>query len=500
MNTEFDFADLLATPEVEQTNGHVSNDSIPGSGQLPEIDDVLKEKWRAYLRKPLAYQGRVLDWAYPLDRIALFMEMRLGKTLVAIRWAESKPGAKKKLVIAPLSVIKTWEQELEKEGLVGTQITRANMMLPMFTDGWYLTNYEAIRSLELFTKPELRIKWDLVICDESTKIRKTDAKRTQLTIENFENTPYKAILSGFPAPESMLDYYTQYKFLNGQFMDCYTWHDFEYRYGELKNYVVASKRNAILNYVKENSYTLKRYECGVGSKKEYTNRYVQFDEKSNGREVYDKFQMQWYYKGGGDSEYSTNFILAAQRILQQIASGTVRHPEVDFYSEHKLKELVSLLNGELHGEKVVIWCAHSGEIKMTMRKLGDKARYIAGDVNQVQRDRNLAKFQQVDSDVRYLVCQLGCADMGLDMSAADTAIYFSNSMQVEHRYQSEDRIVHPKKQVPLLYIDLLTEGTIDEDIRRALDDKPKRTGLYQEKIYTSFLERMAKKYGILPND
>ena len=42
---------------------------------------------------------------------------------------------------------------------------------------------------------------------------------------------------------------------------------------------------------------------------------------------------------------------------------------------------------------------------------------------------------------------------------------------MEKRAQSEDRIIHPVKQEPLLYIDLVTEGTIDEIVVDALQDK-----------------------------
>jgi len=60
------------------------------------------------------------------------------------------------------------------------------------------------------------------------------------------------------------------------------------------------------------------------------------------------------------------------------------------------------------------------------------------------------------------------------VASADTAIYYSNYYSFEMRTQSEDRIIHPLKQTPLLYVDLVTENTIDEDVVEILQTKKLR--------------------------
>ena len=80
--------------------------------------------------------------------------------------------------------------------------------------------------------------------------------------------------------------------------------------------------------------------------------------------------------------------------------------------------------------------------------------------------------------------------MGINLSAADTAIYFSNSWALQDRLQSEDRILSPENNT-LLYIDLITKNTIDEDIMLALQDKRDGQNIdFFRKIYTNFSRRV----------
>ena len=72
-------------------------------------------------------------------------------------------------------------------------------------------------------------------------------------------------------------------------------------------------------------------------------------------------------------------------------------------------------------------------------------------------------------------------------------VYWSNSWSRNARIQSEDRIIHPRKRYPLLYIDLVTKDSIDCDIIANHMDKANRTDSYNERIYAKFIERMRKR-------
>jgi SNF2 family DNA or RNA helicase len=154
----------------------------------------------------------------------------------------------------------------------------------------------------------------------------------------------------------------------------------------------------------------------------------------------------------------TKWTLVVNSWLRQLAAG-----------EHKDREIIKLLKGELKDEQLVIWFAFNAELYRlhdTLTKLGISCRYITGDVSISKRGKLVDRFNAKKYQV--ILMQLKCGKYGLDLSGADTAIYYSASYEAETRIQSVPRIVHPKKDRPCLIIDIVTRNTIDEDIREAL--------------------------------
>ena len=160
----------------------------------------------APLRESLPHQLDAIAYAFPRSKIALFMEMRLGKSLVAVRWAQRR-GAKKVLVVAPLSSLGPWEEELYKERIPRNQVhyllgsKTKRLQTSKNKEGWFLVNYEGLRSC-----PEiLKQNWKAVILDESTRIRNPKAQITRLLTNELFYVPNRCILSGLPNPESSMD-------------------------------------------------------------------------------------------------------------------------------------------------------------------------------------------------------------------------------------------------------------------------------------------------------
>src|SRR6476620_8990239 len=144
------------------------------------------------------HQEQALRYAQQRDHIALFMEMRLGKSVVAIRWAQPFHG--RRLVVAPLSTLKGWEQELRDEGetdvvwLTGISARARASLVTTAAHRWHLINYEALRSWH--DAPSIR--WSCLIVDESTRIRNPKALITKMLTRKFFDVPHRAILTGLP--------------------------------------------------------------------------------------------------------------------------------------------------------------------------------------------------------------------------------------------------------------------------------------------------------------
>lgn len=438
-------------------------------------------------RKFFAHQIRAFQYAEKKPRIALFMEMRLGKTLVAIRWARAH-RLDRVLVVAPLSVLGGWVDELLAEGvpmgyinfLSGPTIERARVAEEIDT-GWALVNYEAVRAAPQI----LDLPWSGLILDESTKIRNPQAKITKLMVRKTGHIEHRAILSGLPAPESPLDYYPQMQFVWGEFMDCYNyWHFREtfFRPSLRQSWEWVPRGDALVRIkheVHRRAFVLTRKSAGIGEQKIYERRTVLMTREQ--RTAYTQVMKSFKF-----NDMETMWATTRQLWLARIAGGfspDQEHPQL--ISDTKLMELLELVTGELRDEPVIVWYRFNEELRASSMLLTDQKidhRCITGETPVHDRRFFVSGFQQGLFNV--LLMQVKCGKFGLNVSRASTAIYYSNSYDMEDRAQSEDRIVHPSKNEPLLYIDLVTQHTVDEAVALALKEKHLTSRQFMTRILT----------------
>ena len=94
-----------------------------------------------------------------------------------------------------------------------------------------------------------------------------------------------------------------------------------------------------------------------------------------------------------------------------------------------------------------------------------------GETPQKDRQEIVGRFQDPDSALRFFVGQPRTGGFGLTLTEANTMIYYSNGYDLEIRIQSEDRVHRIGQDKPVTYVDLVSPGTIDEKILKALRDK-----------------------------
>lgn len=451
------------------------------------------------MREPMSHQIKALEWAANRTRCPFFMEMRLGKTLVAIRWMQSCLAAIKQpkvLVLGPLSVLSGWEDELREEGITPTWLRgpSADKRIDLAVTGdasqvWHLLNYEGLRAT-----PELgQLPWDGVILDESTAIRNPQAQTSALVLSSFANTKYRAILSGLPAPEGPLDYFQQMRFLFGEFMGCKNWWSFRHKWYKpgFTTWDWIPKPGAILsirNAVWSNAFVLTRTEAGIGSRKVREKRMVELPARA--RKIYDRIETEWAVS----PDCQTQWRVVVQTWLAQVTGGY--SPENQLLHDAKFRELELLLTGELKEEPVVVWFRYNRElfgVESRLQEAGISCITYTGALSVDKGERAEAMRLFRTGKVRVLLAQVKCARFGLDCSAASTAIYYSNTYSLEDRRQSEDRMVHPKKRDPLLYIDLLAWDTVDEDVYAALLDKNVTAQIFMHKVIENTMARLERK-------
>ena len=126
--------------------------------------------------------------------------------------------------------------------------------------------------------------------------------------------------------------------------------------------------------------------------------------------------------------------------------------------------------------KVIIWANYTYDIQMIERALAKEygppsVRSYYGETTPDERQQIVKDFQDPDHPLRFFVGQPRTGGYGLTLTEAKTVIYFSNNYDLEVRLQSEDRAHRIGQKNSVTYIDIVTEGTVDEKILRSLREK-----------------------------
>ena len=187
--------------------------------------------------------------------VAILAEMGTGKTLISIGIAGHlylKGEINKLLIVAPLSITKVWEEEFGKfadfdyqiKVLEGTSNKKTEMLRNLFGTKLQVAvvNYESCWRLE---KDIAEWQPDMIICDESSKIKNPQAKQSKALHRLGKKSKHNMILTGTPVTNNPLDFFSQYKFLDeGIFGGSY--YAFRSKYaimGGYGNYQVVGYKN-----------------------------------------------------------------------------------------------------------------------------------------------------------------------------------------------------------------------------------------------------------------
>lgn len=442
------------------------------------------------MRKLKPYQQIVFEELKEKDRAGLFLQMRLGKTVISVKWVAYKK-AKRILVLCPKSVMPGWIEELYEEGyrknnfsLVAgpTEQKYEELKVNHFGTHFYVTNHETVtHCVEC-----LKLPWDCIIIDESTKIRNPKADITNYVNNNTDHVKYKLNLSGLPNPESSKDFVEQMRFLQRDFMNTknfWVWREKYCLQGRFGWDITVQGEKKLMEEVKKLSIFLSRKDAGIGEEKIYEKRYTYMDKAQ--KKAYEEM-MNDFETTLKDELVTTKFVGPKYEYMSQIASGVT--PEGRVFSDKKFLELIDLLTGELKKEAVVVWFRHNHEIECAEKYLKTyKIKYAIFTGGRKEREEEFKAGK-----VRIILAQPKCAQFGMNWSISSTAIYFSNWWDGEVRAQTEDRIVHIDKKEPLLFIDMICKGTIEEDIVEILKEKKAGSELFLKQLTECVKKRIEK--------
>ena len=462
---------------------------------------IMKYKFKT---KPYAHQLKALELSWDKPYFAYFMEMGTGKSKVLIDNIAMLYDAGKingVLIVAPKGVYKNWydseipthmPEHVEYQDCLWQSMINQKQQKEldkMFAPGEDLhiliMNVEAFSTKKgvEFAAKFLRCHRTMMAIDESTTIKNPDAKRTKHICSLGEYAPYKRILTGSPVTKSPLDLYKQCEFLKKELLGHSSYYTFRTRYAKMKTANFGGRSVQIVTgyqhlaelseKLKAFSYRVLKDDCLDLPEKTFIKRTVQLTPDQT--KLYK--QMKVLALAQMDGKIMTTATVLTQLMrLQQITCGhfTADDGTIKEVDSNRLPELMNVLE-EIEG-KVVIWAHWQRDVNRIIREISKKFGENSfvdyyGLTPMSERQKNIEKFQDPNSPVKYFIGTTQTGGYGITLTAASNMIYYSNGYDLEKRQQSEARIDRIGQHYPMTYIDIMCEHTVDERIVKALKKK-----------------------------
>jgi SNF2 family DNA or RNA helicase len=456
---------------------------------------------------PFDHQMDALDYGWERPEFGLFMEMGTGKSKVLLDnmgMLYQKGEIDFALVLAPKGVYRNWvAKEIPEHmsddvphrvirwvsGPNKKQTEEMRSVQDKF-DGLtiFVMNVEAFSSL----KGQKAGDWmgralgskGMIAIDESTTIKNPKAKRTKSLVKIAAKFKFRRLLTGSPVTKSPMDIYSQCEFLRPGLLGFDSYYAFQGRYAVVQRKTmgmtafqqIVGFRNLeeLTEKIDSFSFRVLKKDCLDLPDKIYTARYVgmtkeQFDMYEQIR----KHAMVMLETG----EMSTAPAVITQMLrLQQIMSGHLKTDDGDmlYFPSKRMDALEEIINE--HDGKAIIWSRFRHDIMGITKMLNDKfgqgcAASYFGDTSDDDRAEAVLNFQNPDHPLKYFVGNPSTAGYGLTLTEANLVVYYANDFNLETRVQSEDRAHRIGQKNNVTYIDLITEGSIDEHIVKALRAK-----------------------------
>ncbi|HFI0083891.1 TPA: SNF2-related protein [Streptococcus suis] len=431
------------------------------------------------------YQVVAKDFIIGHPHAAVILDMGMGKTATTLSAVNElmfdRFEVTKVLVIAPLRVANTvWSDEIEQwaelrhlrySKIVGTSKQR-KVALQKDAD-IYIVNRENLPWLVEQCSPYF--KWDMVVIDELSSFKSWQSKRFKAFMAMRPYMKRIVGLTGTPSSNGLMDLFAEFKVIDGgerlgRFIG-----EFRSRYFE------EGRRNGNIVY----EYIPMDYaECQIQDKisditismkaLDYldmpelisTKKLVRMSEKE--KEKYSQFKKEYVLSELDGLEVTAANAASLTNKLVQLSNGAVYsddHTVVPLH-EQKLDALEDILESA-NGEPVLVtyWFKHDlARIIGRLEKLKVKSRVL-------KTEEDIREWNKGNVPVGIL--HPASAGHGLNLQkGGHHLVWFGLTWSLELYQQTNARLWRQGQEAETVVIQhIVTEGTIDEEILKALENK-----------------------------
>ena len=430
------------------------------------------------------YQKKALQFSLERPDSYLGLDMGLGKTRITLEWCKDKT-AKGILVIAPLkSIYTTWPDEIEKwkfdysYTILHGKDKLDNLGLKR---NLYLTNFESIQwlfeSLKLMFKLTKNVPFRTVVIDEGSMIKSPSTKRFKTLRKLRDIFYYRIMLSGTPAPNTLLDLWSQYFFLDGgaRLFKAYSKFRFEHfmplDYKQF-TWAIKSKEDKLKIYNKIKDITFRLDAKDYIKLPKRIDNIIKLKLPEKLQQQYKHLEKKFFLELDKEKVEVLNAAALSMKLRQFIQGGVYIDGKGAWEQLHKekldkLKEMVEVADGQ------GILCPIQFKFELEMiRSIWPKVPAIVGGVDmkvsaQYIKDWNLGK-------IPLLICHPRSLSHAVNMQAGShIVLWYSLTWSSEQYQQLNARVLRQGQKNNVIIHHLVMDETIDNAVMSALKAKIK---------------------------
>lgn len=480
--------------------------------------------------QPYQHQALCLELHGERTAFALTADMGTGKTwivLVNLAQLYVTKRCDAALVLAPNGVHTNWiRKELPKHmpedvpyiaAAWGHRVTEQRyienaLMKPTAPLRILTMNWEAMATKDGFGVAARfceSAKHLAIICDESDWMKSPTAIRTKNLFKLRGYSRWRRIMTGTPFDGTPFAAFAQYNFLDPDILRCQNYTAFKAEYA----YTMHKHHPLVQHIVKKNKlkwapqlierdgegrpryknldqlaqrigpYTFRVLKKDCLDLPEKLYKTVLFKLTDEQKRIYKKAEKECRLEFDGEE---TPFVkLAIATKLSQVTSGYYLHPfanePVRIEGKNPKLELLEQWISSIvkAGHQLIIWARYTVQIHDIAAMIqGIRIEDDEGNEHPIAfvtyfgetgRDERTTAIDDFESGkARVFVGNQQAGGSGITLVAASYMIYFSNNFSMRDRLQSEDRAHRIGQAKNLTIIDIVAEGTVDEEVVDAL--------------------------------
>lgn len=450
---------------------------------------------------PHDYQKTAYQKIISIKRVGLFLQMGLGKTVVTLTAINDLMydsfEIDRVLVIAPKRVAEdTWSREASKwdhlkhltiSKILGNEKERVSG-LEAEAD-IYVVNRENVKWLVDRCRKGRKWPFDMVVIDELSSFKSNQSQRFKALKIVMPLVKRVVGLTGTPAPNGYMDLWSQIYLLDS---------------GTRLGKTIGGYRERYFTPGMRNGYTVYNWNLKPGADRviqekisdicmsmsaedyldmpERIDNFVTVKMSEKERKLYQRVEKEKMIELDSDVYVGSGSAAGLANKLLQMANGFtyLDGGKALLIHERKLEALEEIF--ECNQEPVLVFYSFKEDLKMIREKFPDSR--VLDTVEDI-RDWN-------DGKIRLLLAHPASVGHGLNIQdGGHIIVWYGLNWSLELYQQANARLYRQGQQHTVIIHHLVTEGTMDEDVMRAIEDKDLR----QERLMESIKARR-ERYGI----